>query len=769
MEKTEVSARCSSCNVKVKVNKEKLSRQLRCPSCGLTTSFIQVVEKDSAQTRQQERQDKKASQPKPQKFSLSKKHILQVVVCLFILQSFVLIYLLCFPRKDDIAENSQPTPALSLQKERANENEKDASRIVKTSSEVKINQKQAVPTTPLGGKLAGDNTAKTEQEKEELTAAVKTNKKQAVPATTLGSNLAGDNTEKTKQEKRELTASEIYALFKHRVFGVDVYRNGKKIKQGTGFEVFDFFDNFGSDDITKQRFSGIVTNFHVVQGGDEIFLHDHENIKWGVTGFSAIDPSKDIAILIKGQPTDPLEREKRAKEFAKAWREVSETINKNESDPNYQEKLKKARAMPRLREIREETTCLSIGKKVFTIGSPQGLDFSLSEGIISGYRELENNSSFIQITTPISHGSSGGPLFSAEGQIVGITTASVKDGQNLNLAIPTHVLLDVAKNKPDVDMIPAFYQNSASRCALEASLFMVFMKDKSAILDASNVHSLTGNDDVGLIERRQSKFGICATDVNYFEDRKTPHPGFSKFAEAWEFEERNDFIEAAKRYEEAAFSLPDKYKFIAYYRAADCYRLGSFGKGKESLSISAKGIERVRSAIKYKSDFPASHKLLGQLYDLNANFSAIFSVKTDKEVIERAVISSKTAVDIYPFDPDLWYAYGLALQRSGSYSRAIDASNKAIELGEITGFAFYAIGECYYATGNYDEALRAYKEAFQRKTEYGHTVQFTAFSMGKVYYTTGNLKLAQQYFQMAIDKGIPKKQIEEFMESQGRR
>jgi hypothetical protein len=75
------------------------------------------------------------------------------------------------------------------------------------------------------------------------------------------------------------------------------------------------------------------------------------------------------------------------------------------------------------------------GQKVFAIGSPQGLDLTISEGIVSSLRETKLGT-LIQTTAPISQGSSGGGLFNVSGQLIGITTFQSKTGQNLNFAVP---------------------------------------------------------------------------------------------------------------------------------------------------------------------------------------------------------------------------------------------------------------------------------------------------------------------------------------------
>ena len=74
------------------------------------------------------------------------------------------------------------------------------------------------------------------------------------------------------------------------------------------------------------------------------------------------------------------------------------------------------------------------GQKVIAIGSPLGLFNSVSDGIIAGFREI-HNVDMIQFTAPISHGSSGGAVLNTYGELIGISTAGIDSGQNLNLAV----------------------------------------------------------------------------------------------------------------------------------------------------------------------------------------------------------------------------------------------------------------------------------------------------------------------------------------------
>jgi S1-C subfamily serine protease len=83
------------------------------------------------------------------------------------------------------------------------------------------------------------------------------------------------------------------------------------------------------------------------------------------------------------------------------------------------------------------SSAVQIGDTVYSVSNPLGTyENSLSQGIISGIRP-DDGYHTLQITAPISHGSSGGPLFNSQAEVIGITSASDGNGQNLNFAVPT--------------------------------------------------------------------------------------------------------------------------------------------------------------------------------------------------------------------------------------------------------------------------------------------------------------------------------------------
>ena len=90
-----------------------------------------------------------------------------------------------------------------------------------------------------------------------------------------------------------------------------------------------------------------------------------------------------------------------------------------------------------------DSDTVQIGDTVYVAGNPQGLEGSFSEGIISAIRGGSTDKIF-QMTAPISQGSSGAPVFNENGEVIGVSSVTLHDGQNLNFAIPVNYLKSLA-------------------------------------------------------------------------------------------------------------------------------------------------------------------------------------------------------------------------------------------------------------------------------------------------------------------------------------
>ena len=143
------------------------------------------------------------------------------------------------------------------------------------------------------------------------------------------------------------------------------------------------------------RAGQVVTNMHVIRGARRVEIHTLEGKgrTYPVAGALAVDEEADLALLSVDVPAE------------------------------------RARPLPLANSLPDE------GEQVFLIGNPLRLEGSVSDGIVSAVREVPAVGRIIQITAPVSHGNSGSPLLNMHGQVIGIVTVKVTNGQNINLAL----------------------------------------------------------------------------------------------------------------------------------------------------------------------------------------------------------------------------------------------------------------------------------------------------------------------------------------------
>jgi hypothetical protein len=113
------------------------------------------------------------------------------------------------------------------------------------------------------------------------------------------------------------------------------------------------------------------------------------------------------------------------------------------------------------------------GSTVFALGNPHGLERTISQGLFTGTRSVRTTQ-MLQVSAAISPGSSGGPVVLPSGEVIGVATLSLKDGQNLNFAVPAAAvrsLMDGEPSAPAVRSEPAVELVAAVLVALEQSKF----------------------------------------------------------------------------------------------------------------------------------------------------------------------------------------------------------------------------------------------------------------------------------------------------------
>ncbi len=90
---------------------------------------------------------------------------------------------------------------------------------------------------------------------------------------------------------------------------------------------------------------------------------------------------------------------------------------------------------------------LEVGDRVFAIGSPLGLERTVTEGIVSTRKRQMEGALYLQTSTPINPGNSGGPLFNLRGEVVGVTNMKISSGENLGFAIPVDRVMHFLENR----------------------------------------------------------------------------------------------------------------------------------------------------------------------------------------------------------------------------------------------------------------------------------------------------------------------------------
>lgn len=108
---------------------------------------------------------------------------------------------------------------------------------------------------------------------------------------------------------------------------------------------------------------------------------------------------------------------------------------------------------------------IQVGDKVIAIGSPLAIQNTMTDGIVSGIRNH-----LIQMSTPISPGSSGGPLFNTRGEVVGIAVSQIVGAQNINFAVPINWAKDFLQNAETTTLADLARQNTVEQPVLESTI-----------------------------------------------------------------------------------------------------------------------------------------------------------------------------------------------------------------------------------------------------------------------------------------------------------
>lgn len=224
-----------------------------------------------------------------------------------------------------------------------------------------------------------------------------------------------------------------FETIKDSIVKIEIYdENNDLLATGSGFCAYE--SNY------------IITNYHVIEGAYSIKVITDNNQQYDTNSILIFNTSDDLAILDTTANLKPL------------------TLG--------------------------NTKALKSGDKISTIGSPLGELNTVSNGIISN----PNNPKGIQISSPISHGSSGGVLLDKKNRVIGITYASLEEGNNLNYAIKVDKLKEMKKaldegNFEQLDV--STYYELTDECVYDSNLTLSRAMSDFEIIKIENNHTFS--------------------------------------------------------------------------------------------------------------------------------------------------------------------------------------------------------------------------------------------------------------------------------------
>jgi tetratricopeptide (TPR) repeat protein len=413
-------------------------------------------------------------------------------------------------------------------------------------------------------------------------------------------------------------------------------------------------ETFDSRGNTLSRGSGffvgpdrIITNRHVIDKSNRVEIHLMDGKKFVVKGVLAIDGEGDLALLQVDVP-----------------REL-------------------AVPLPVVKAVPQE------GEFVVVIGNPFGLEGSVSNGIVSAVREISGYGKIIQITAPISPGSSGSPVVNMLGQVIGVATLQAAEGQSLNFAVPADRIAQMRIGDLQTVSDVTTETNKSKRAAAERSY-------------AQGLAQLSLDD--------------FARALPYFERATEIDPAY---AEAWYqagycygiLGRHSDALKASKQ---AAKLRPDWAETYVNIGASS-YALGQYKDAADAY----------KQAIKLDGDNADTQYALGLTYGkLN---------RTDEEIL-----AYKRALAMKPDHANSIERLAQAYFKSKRYADAASAFEQ-LKTYKPNDKTFNSLGECYFEQGKIEDSLNAFNNAVSINPDSDQA----RFNLGRAYLKLGNRDMAQ--------------------------
>ncbi len=344
----------------------------------------------------------------------------------------------------------------------------------------------------------------------------------------------------------------------------------------------------------------------------------------------------------------------------------------------------------KVRWLEVDSAAPEIAERVVVVGSPLGLEHTVSEGIVSAIRDMPGVGTIFQMSAPISKGSSGSPVVNAHGRVIGVVTFQALAGQNLNFAVASDNLLKLEDYPAETAVAEWTYNQVKNKPRAVQELCREGF--------ASSVR------------------GDYNEALNYFREAVEDQP---EDAEAW-FGLGNCYVgldqpgDAIAAYQQVIAKDPDN--------ANAHYVLGHYYLKLERYSDA---VSTFKETLARKADhIPAR-------YEMGLAYGQLGRHEDEKGAYE----------EIITLAPNFWRAHfrmGMVCNELGLYPEAIAAQQAALKIKPDFAPSYYALGLVYANLGDREREANAYKEALRIDPDFipAH------FNMGIVYLQNGEQEAA---------------------------
>ena len=415
---------------------------------------------------------------------------------------------------------------------------------------------------------------------------------------------------------------------------------GDKLSRGSGF----FID--------KDR---IVTNRHVIDGAYRAEVHLNSGNTFPVKTVVAVDAEADVALLKVEAP------------------------------------------VAQVRTLSLDRTSPQEGESVVVIGNPFGLEGSVTNGIVSAVRDIPGFGRIIQITAPISPGSSGSPVVNMHGQVIGVATLQITGGQSVNFAIPSERIAQLDRTAGDNtqqslgELVVATSRNKRAKAVEYFRGGLTFLSRDDCQNALPYFQKATESD---------SGYGEAWAQAGFCNEKLGRH------AEAIEASKKAVSIRPSaesyfniglanyylKQYHESEQAYRQAIKLDPYNAADAYYALGLTYKEAGQYDDE---IQAYKQALKLKPDYAAAYDRLGQRYVQLKKFS-------------EAVDAFRQVALLKPGDATAQNNLGEAYEGLNKHDESVEAFRQAIRLKPDFGKAYFNLGKSLLAQGNRDAAIEQY-------------------------------------------------------------